>query len=84
MVFSKKLVLQKSEFSYPFFQLERYKNMVARKQVYFSRTFLNLWVHISDNIAGVVGARSTTRGGIDIGKKKAIFPLSSNYLDDLH
>ena len=32
-----------------------YNNVVITKQIYFSSTFLKSWVHISDNIAGVVG-----------------------------
>ena len=32
-----------------------YKNLVVTKQIYFSPTFLKSGVHISDNIAGVVG-----------------------------
>ena len=33
--FSKNWVLQKSEFSYPFFQSITYKNVVVTKQIYF-------------------------------------------------
>ena len=29
--------------------------MVVTKQIYFRPTFLKSWVHISDDIAGVVG-----------------------------
>ena len=32
-----------------------YNNMVVTKQIYFWPTFLKSWVHISDDIAGVVG-----------------------------
>ena len=32
-----------------------YSNVAFTKQIYFSPTFLKLWVHIFDNIAGVVG-----------------------------
>ena len=32
-----------------------YNNVVVTKQIYFSLTFLKLWVHISNNITGVVG-----------------------------
>ena len=58
---------------FPFFQSISYNNVVVTKQIYFSSIFLKLWVHISDNIAGVLGDRSTTRGGIGTGKKKGIF-----------
>ena len=37
--FQKKRVLQKREFSYPFFQSISYKNVVFTKQIYFSPTF---------------------------------------------
>ena len=50
----KKRVLQKGEFSYYFFSVS-YDKVVATKQIYFSSTFLRSWIHISDNIAGVVG-----------------------------
>ena len=32
-----------------------YNNVVDTKQIYFSTLFLKSWVHISDNVAGVVG-----------------------------
>ena len=48
--------------------------MFVTKQIYLPPTFLKLWVHLSDNNAGVVGGHSTTRGGIGIGKEKGIFP----------
>ena len=32
-----------------------YSNVVVTKQIYLSLTFLKLWVHISNNITGVVG-----------------------------
>ena len=32
-----------------------YNNVVVTKQIYLSLTFLKLWVHISNNITGVVG-----------------------------
>ena len=54
-MFLKKWVLQKHEFSYPFFQSISYNNMAVTKQIYFSPTFLKWWVLICDNIAGVVG-----------------------------
>ena len=38
------------------FQPVSYNNVVATKQIYFSSVFLKSWVHVSDNIAGVVGA----------------------------
>ena len=57
--------------------------MFVTKQIYLPPTFLKLWVHLSDNNAGVVGGHSTTRGGIGIGKEKGSFPLSNNYLDDV-
>ena len=38
-----------------FFFLISYNNVVATKQIFFSPTFLKLWVNISDSIAGVVG-----------------------------
>ena len=38
------------------FQPVSYNNVVGTKQIYFSSVFLKSWVHISDNIAGVVGA----------------------------
>ena len=44
------------EFSYPFFfQSIVYNNVVVTKQICFLTIFLKLWVHISDNIAGLVG-----------------------------
>ena len=48
----KKWVLEKREFSYFF---KSANNVVVTKQIYFSPAFLKSWVHISDNIAGVVG-----------------------------
>ena len=59
----KKWVLQKSEFCCLFFQSIIHNNVVSQNNL-FSSTFLKLWVHISDSIAGVVGGRSTARGGI--------------------
>ena len=38
-----------------FFHSISYNNVVVTKQIYFSPTFLKSWVHISDNIAGVLG-----------------------------
>ena len=38
-----------------FFQSISYNNVVIRKETYFSHTFLKSWIHIHDNIAGVVG-----------------------------
>ena len=38
-----------------FFQAISYKNLVITRQIYFLRTFLKSWVHVSDDIAGVVG-----------------------------
>ena len=38
-----------------FFQSVSYNNVVIRKETYFSPTFLKSWIHIYDNIAGVVG-----------------------------
>ena len=32
-----------------------YNNVVVTKQIYYSLTFLKSWVHICDNVAGVVG-----------------------------
>ena len=48
--FSRKWVLQKREFSYPFFQSMSYKNVVVAKQIYLSTRFLKSWIAISDNI----------------------------------
>ena len=50
-----KWVIQKHEFSYPFFQSVSYSNVIVTKQMYFSPTFLKSWVHTSDNIARAVG-----------------------------
>ena len=73
--FSKKWVLQKREFCYPFFQSVSYKNVIVKKEIYFSSRFLKSWIDVSD-VAGLVGkARSSTRGGIDIAKEKGIFSL---------
>ena len=41
--------------------------MVVTKQIYFLTTFLNTWVQISDNVAGVVGDPQYYYRGIDIG-----------------
>ena len=38
-----------------FFQSISYNNVVDTKQTYFSPTFLKPWVHISDNVVGLVG-----------------------------
>ena len=38
-----------------FFQLTVYNNEVVTKQIHFLNTFLKSWVHISDDIAGVIG-----------------------------
>ena len=53
-MFSKKCVLQKRNCFNPFFQSISYSLIVPIK-IYFSPTFLKLWLHISDNIACVVG-----------------------------
>ena len=53
--FSKKWVLKKREFPYPLFQSISYNNGVVTKQIYFSSTLSKSWVHIPDNIAGLVG-----------------------------
>ena len=53
-IFSKNEVLQERKLSYPF-QSIRYNNVVVRKQIYFSPTFLKSWVHISDDIACAEG-----------------------------
>ena len=46
-----------------------------QKKSYFSATFLKSWLNISDNISGVVGGHSSTRGSVGIGEKKGIFFL---------
>ena len=51
----KKCALCNREFSYSFFQSISYNNVVVTKQFFFSPIFLKSWIHISDNIAGVVG-----------------------------
>ena len=51
----KKWALCNREFSYSFFQSISYNNVVVTKQFFFSPIFLKSWIHISDNIAGVVG-----------------------------
>ena len=61
--FQKKWVLQKREFSYYFLQSVSYNNVVVKIKIYFSSTFSKLWVHISDNIAGVVGSPDYYRKG---------------------
>ena len=55
--------------------------MFFTKQICFSLTFLNPWIHIADNIASVIGAYSSTRGDIGIGWERQNFPLFNNYLD---
>ena len=53
--FQKNGYFKKREFSCPFFQSIIYNKLVVTKQIYFLTTFLKSWVHIYDNIAGVVG-----------------------------
>ena len=53
-MFSKRVGLQKHKFS-SLFQSISYDNVVVTKQIYFSSTFLKLWVHMADNAARVVG-----------------------------
>ena len=53
-------------------QVISYKNVVLTKQIHFLYTFLKLWVHISDNIAGAE-SHNTAREGVGIWKGKAIF-----------
>ena len=53
--FLKKRVLQKRELFYYFSQSISDNDVVVTIQIYFSPTVLKLWVHISDNILGVVG-----------------------------
>ena len=50
--FQKNQYFKKRELSYPFFQSIVHNNVAVIKQIYF---FATSWVHISDNIAGVVG-----------------------------
>ena len=38
-----------------FFFSVSYNNFVVTEQIYFLPTFLKSWVHLSDNITGVVG-----------------------------
>ena len=45
------------DFSYSFFQPIVHNTVVVTKQIYFLTTFFISWVHISDNIAGVVGGQ---------------------------
>ena len=56
-IFSKKWVIQNRKFSNPFFSVNNpfffYNSVVVAIQIYFSPTFVKLWVHTSDNIAGV-------------------------------
>ena len=58
-----------------FLQLIIYNSVVFTMQIYFSPTLLELWVHISDNIADVVFMSK--------GKENEIFLLFNNYLDDI-
>ena len=51
----KKISTSKREFSYLFSHSTSHNKVVVSKRIYFSPTYLKLWVHISDNIAGVVG-----------------------------
>ena len=77
-IFSKKGVLQKRKFFYPF-QSRSYNNVVVTKQIYFSPRFLKSLVHISDNIAHVVaGSQYNYRWC-----RRRSFSLSNNYLDDV-
>ena len=39
----------------PNFSVNSYNNLIVTKQIYFLLTFLKSYVHIYDNIAGVVG-----------------------------
>ena len=50
-----------------------YNNVVITKKIYFSPTFLKLWVHISGNFAAVVGGPQYYRRDVNIGKKKGVF-----------
>ena len=56
-MFSKKLVklvIQSRKFPDPFFfQSISCNSLVVAIQIYFSPIFVKLWVHASDNIAGV-------------------------------
>ena len=63
MLLSKNEYFKKVNFLVFFFQSISHNNVVSQNNL-FSSTFLKLWVHISDSIAGVVGGRSTARGGI--------------------
>ena len=53
--FQKNQYFKKLELPYPFFQSIVYNNVVVTKQIYFLATLVISWVHISHNIAGVVG-----------------------------
>ena len=68
-MFLKKGVFQKRKFSFPF----------VRRQIYFSPIFLKSWVHISDNIAGVVGGSQYNYRGYRLRD----FLLPNNNLDDV-
>ena len=62
------MATSKREFSFFFFQSITCENPIGTKQIYLSPTFLKSWSHISDNITGVVGGCSITRGDVGIGK----------------
>ena len=49
--------------------------------LHYLTTFLKSWIHISDNIASLIGTYRITRGGIGIAKEKWYFPLPNNFLD---
>ena len=53
--FQKNEYFKKCEFSYLFFQSISYKKVFVTKKIYFSLKFLKSLVHISNNIAGIVG-----------------------------
>ena len=58
--------------------------MVDTKQIYFSPTFLKSWVHISNNVAGVVGDKTVLLEGMQVkGRRKGSFSLYNDYLDDV-
>ena len=66
-----------------FFQAINYKDLLGKKLIYFSPTFLKSWVHIFDNVAGVVEGPQHYYKGYRFREVEGVFSLSSNYLDDV-
>ena len=77
-MFPKQGVLQKSKFSCSF-QSISYNDVFLTKQICFSLTVLNSQIHISDNMASVIGTYSTTGGVIGIAWNYNTNNCSSHY-----